>query len=338
VYTDGSRLGGPTPLLARNGWAFVVLNEANEMIASASGVPPDWIEDIPATEAWALKEAASCALPGCHFFVDCDPCVKAFHQGRAISCSDKNPLARVHRLMHEALDGVPVSSVVWMPARLKPGQCGTVVRGDGFLLTEIDVAANAEADKLAKQAVEHHRVPYRIRQEIKAHDDLVTANAMWIARAGVVANQQREDPFRDTQASRAKAAEAAAAKRQSKAQATAAPPTQWNPQTCKFTKVIARRPDQGGHLIRRRWPGWWCLTCRMRSLSWAKLAPQSCKGNAVNKWAARAAKVARCKGNSGRKHNIVVSEPLFWCTTCGSYAETAPKLLFQDCRGKHQGR
>ena len=92
------------------------------MIASASGVPPDWIEDIPATEAWALKEAASCALPGCEFFVDCDPCVKAFHQGRAISCSDNKPLARVHRLMHEALDGVPASPVVWMPAHLKPGQ------------------------------------------------------------------------------------------------------------------------------------------------------------------------------------------------------------------------
>jgi len=63
VYSDGSRLDGPTPLLARNGWAFVVLNEANEIIAEASGVPPDWIEDIPATEAWALTQAASHAMP-----------------------------------------------------------------------------------------------------------------------------------------------------------------------------------------------------------------------------------------------------------------------------------
>jgi len=203
----------------------------------------DWIEDILATEAWALKEAASCALPGCEFFVDCEACVKAFHQGRAISCSDNKPLARVRRLMHEALDGTPTSSVTWMPAHLKQGQCGTVVRGDGFLLTEVDVDANAEADKLAKRAVEHHRDPYRIRQEIKAHDELVTANAMWIARAGIPANQQREDPVRDSQASRSKAAAAAAAKRRSKAQTTADTPTQWNPQTRKFTKVIARHPN-----------------------------------------------------------------------------------------------
>jgi len=47
VYSDGSRLDGPTPLLARNGWAFVVLNEADEIIAAASGIPPDWVEDIP---------------------------------------------------------------------------------------------------------------------------------------------------------------------------------------------------------------------------------------------------------------------------------------------------
>ena len=195
-------------------------------------------------------------MPGCEFFVDCDPCVKAFHRGRAISCSDNKPLARVHRLMHEALDGTPASSVTWMPAHLKPGQCGTVVRGDGFLLIEVDVAANAEADRLAKRAVEHHRVSYRTRQEVKAHDDLVTANAMWIARAGILANQQREDPARDTQASRAKAAAAAAARRQSKAQSTSACPTQWNPQTRKFSKVIARHPKQGCHDIHRRWPGW----------------------------------------------------------------------------------
>ena len=35
VYTDGSRLDGPTALLARNGWAFVAVNEDNEIFAIA---------------------------------------------------------------------------------------------------------------------------------------------------------------------------------------------------------------------------------------------------------------------------------------------------------------
>ena len=206
VYSDGSRLDGPTPLLARNGWAFTVINDDNITIASASGVPPDWVEDIPGTEAWALAQAAFHAEPGCTFFVDCEPCVKAVHDGPAISCADSKPLARVNRILHDALDDVPCENVIWMPAHLQPGQCGTVVRGDGFLLTEVDVAGNAEADKLAKRAVEHHRVPFRIRQAIKAHYELVTASAMWVARASVLANQQSSDPQRDTQASRAKAA------------------------------------------------------------------------------------------------------------------------------------
>ena len=39
IYIDGSRLDGPDDLLARNGWAFVVINEDGEMIAAAYGVP-----------------------------------------------------------------------------------------------------------------------------------------------------------------------------------------------------------------------------------------------------------------------------------------------------------
>ena len=54
VYSDGSRLDGPSALLARNGWGFVVLDDDDIAIASASGLPPDWVEDIPGTEAWVL--------------------------------------------------------------------------------------------------------------------------------------------------------------------------------------------------------------------------------------------------------------------------------------------
>ena len=73
---------------------------------------------------------------------------------------------------------------------------------------------------------------------------MVTANAMWIVRAGVLANQQRDDPVRDSQAPRAKAAAAAAAKRRAKALTGPTKPTQWNPQTRRFTKVAARQPSQ----------------------------------------------------------------------------------------------
>ena len=71
----------------------------------------------------------------------------------------RNPHARVHTLMVRALDDTLAESVVWMPSHCKKGGAGTVIRGDGFLLTEVDIEMNDIADKYAKRAVEHHRVP-----------------------------------------------------------------------------------------------------------------------------------------------------------------------------------
>ena len=166
------------------------------------------------------------AEPDYIFFVDCEPCVNSSHGGAAAACADNKPLARVHRFMHDIMDDVPFEAVIWMPSHVKKGHCGQIVRGDGFLLTETNVAFNDAADRLAKAAVEAHRGPHRIRMAIEAHDALTTENAMWIARATVIANQQPGDPVRNTQASRAKAVEAAAAKRRTKAAAAAAAATQ----------------------------------------------------------------------------------------------------------------
>ena len=112
--------------------------------------------------------------------------------------------------MHAALDDVPPENVIWMPAHLKPGTCGTAVRGDGILVEEVDVEANGEADRLAKRAVAAHRVPTAIRGEVRQHSELVADNAMWIARATAVANNHQGDPNRDTEASKTRAAQAAA--------------------------------------------------------------------------------------------------------------------------------
>ena len=208
VYSDGSRLDGPSALLARNGWAFVVVDEWGNVIALANGLPPDWIDDIPGTEAWAMLQAACFAEPGkCQYFVDCEPCVNAVHRGPIDACKDNRPLARVHRMLHEALGPILAADVVWIPSHTGPGQCGTAIRGDGFLITEADVGHNDVADNYAKWAVEAHRVPLRIRNIIAAHDQLTHDNAVWIAKATVLANQQLQEPHRDTEASRAKALE-----------------------------------------------------------------------------------------------------------------------------------
>ena len=66
-------------------------------------------------------------------------------------------------------------------------------------------------------------------------------------------------------------------------------------------------------------------------MTWSKLAPQICTGPPAETWDQIAHKRDPTIATTGRKHHIVVSDPIYWCTTCGAYAETAPKLLTQPC-------
>ena len=66
-------------------------------------------------------------------------------------------------------------------------------------------------------------------------------------------------------------------------------------------------------------------------MTWSKLAPQICTGPPAETWDQIAHKRDPTIATTGRKHHIVVSDPIYWCTTCGAYGETAPKLLTQPC-------
>lgn len=72
IYTDGSQLGGPTPLLRQCGWAFAALDAHGTITASAYGVPPEWVDNIGGAEAWAMHAASSRAVPKSAFRVESD--------------------------------------------------------------------------------------------------------------------------------------------------------------------------------------------------------------------------------------------------------------------------
>jgi hypothetical protein len=215
VYTDGSRLDGPSKLVARNGWSFVALDVEGHVTAAANGITPYWVDDIPGAEAWAVLQAASRAEPGTQYRVDCRPCVDAFHKGLAWATKDSRPLARVHRLMFAALDDTEADAIVWMPAHTKETDVGRLCLGDGSYLTDLDRKGNDEADRLAKLAVEAHRVPKAVRDSIKERNGLVEKTARWVARATYAAGHQTVKPSRDTDASRPAALAAARLKMRS---------------------------------------------------------------------------------------------------------------------------
>ena len=62
-------------------------------------------------------------------------------------------------MLRNMLGDTDPKAMAWIPAHLKKEAIGTAVRGDGCLITEEDLEGNDEADRYAKAAVRHHRVP-----------------------------------------------------------------------------------------------------------------------------------------------------------------------------------
>ncbi len=81
VYTDGSRIDAEIDQdVARLGWSVVVVEDDGRIVASAKGIPPEWIIDIPGAEAWAILQGTNIVMPGSPYRVDCKPCIDAIHQ------------------------------------------------------------------------------------------------------------------------------------------------------------------------------------------------------------------------------------------------------------------
>ena len=91
--------------------------------------------------------------------------------------------------MAMAFDDTPGSAVVWVPAHTSKGDVGVKRLGNGAVLTDLHRYANGEADKWAKWAVEEHRVPAHIRQEVKDLHSKVWKTAKWIGAATWHANR-----------------------------------------------------------------------------------------------------------------------------------------------------
>ena len=335
VYTDGSRLDGPSSVLARNGWAFVVLDEHDCIVAEAHGLPPRWVDDIPGTEAWAVLQAAIRAVPGCEYRVDCMPCVDALHRGVKWATAPHRPLARVHAMLGHAVDDVPASAFVWMPAHTSNHDVGVLQLGDGSYLTEADRSANNRADVLAKQAVERHRVPDGIRRQCAERDEDVRGLSRWVAMATYLANHRGEAPFGDSEASPAARAlrHAAVARRRASGEAPVR------------TLRVSRPPALPLHALVQASTGQWsCTVCLRSAARRQRLEAFCCRGSAAEAWAATAA--ARCAGAAApsTEHDRAVTGTVFWCRVCGGFAETlAVRLLARACpgppqAGRHDGR
>ena len=78
--------------------------------------------------------------------------------------------------------------------------------------------------------------------------------------------------------------------------------------------------------------------CKARPKAYAKIAPNRCRGSAVERWAAKAQAMAIDSVGDAGGHKRVLSGDLMWCIRCGSYASSVAKGLSKPCLGKFEGR
>ena len=280
-YVDGSCFESDIHELARCGWGFVCLDANNVVVAAAFGTCPPWIEDIGGAEAWGLLQATLIAAPGSTYRTDCQPLLTMVRKGQSIGDDPKKPYARVHSILMAQLDDTPPDNIDWMPAHSTKEQVGTVMRGDGKLMTEVDRRANEQADILAKRGASLHRVPITEVDAWKRHFKMVKNIAVWIGQVTAAANRWRAIPFRDSEASRWKAGAAARARLARKG----------------LKRLKNKRQKATVHKLARQLGGrnlqwtmvansmrWKCTECLKWSAAWATIAPLKCQGKACEQW------------------------------------------------------
>ena len=87
-----------------------------------------------------------------------------------------------------------------MPAHTVAADVGQRQLSNGVPLSAHDRLGNETADKLAKAAVETHRVPAAIRAAVATQEAEVTAMAWWVARVTFAANACGPGARRDSTA------------------------------------------------------------------------------------------------------------------------------------------
>lgn len=165
------------------------------------------------------------------------------------------------------------------------------------------------ADKLAKLAVNEHRMPKQIRIAMRNHEALQNVTALWVATATLRANSAETKSQRDAEASREVALELRRL-RGSKAKKVRQKPA-----------VTLRPVALGGHRLRWFHQRWQCSLCREWSAKRASTAAKTCNGSVTMKWAAKARVLVVSGSAVGSGHHFVLSGEVLWCRECGAFAE-----------------
>ena len=182
VYADGSRLFAEHRyfnLLARQGWAFAIVDLEGNIVAAASGTVPWWIVGIYGAELWALLQAASTASPGSPMHVDCNAVRIGAQNGRNWALSPSRKLARAWIPLANILEDI-TDTVVWLPAHCNRSAIGARELSNGRKFDKVDLDTNDCVDAWAKREAKAHCHTRSDFRAVKDTTNLVEGLATWI--------------------------------------------------------------------------------------------------------------------------------------------------------------
>ena len=331
VFSDASLLDGAVGL-GRTGWAFTVLERGtSNLVGSAYGVPPRWINTVPKTEAWAVLMAArALEFISNQVTLDCMSVLNVLRGGRIKATQHNNPLARLWRKVFPYFDGENVDDRIrWMPAHKGKEGAGKLKDSRGEVLSLRDIDANEAVDLLAKAAVEEHRVSEDKRKLVVARDARVRLVAYCIGMAATQANQTEEKGGRDSRPR-------FGGEEKQHGQGGNGHERQIMRAKPRMIRHL-RSVQAGGHRLVMTGNSWECLVCRCKAKRWNEVAHQMCKGSVAEKWA-RHGRALACSGQflgtDGAGHIRYLTDNTVWCDRCGATATHHAIRLSMPCEGK----
>lgn len=225
------------------------------------------------------------------------------------------------------MDWEAAKEAVWIPAHTSEDEVAMVRLGNGVRLTAMDRFGNVEADRLAKLAVEEHRVPESVRAEAKRQEELLYDTAKWLGQVTMVAGSRKDGgPTMDATASRKRANEVAR-------------PRGVNGVRRRASRVASQKlVALGCHRLVRDGPKWQCRLCKERSKHWSRLAGQQCKGSVAKKWALNTQEVVSTGAQLVGGRNLFLTGSVIWCSICGAFSDGSVKSLTRPCSGPHTGQ
>ena len=146
-------------LLRVTGFGIAVASKSGSLLGYGFGWPPSWCTTAAAAEAWALQVVLeTCPFPP-KMRTDCLALLSTAREGSRRAEHHSRPLARIWRLIRQAID-VDIASLVdggllaWVPAHKTLKAVGEAKDSNGNRLTIVDWRANRLVDMLAKLAAE----------------------------------------------------------------------------------------------------------------------------------------------------------------------------------------